>query len=143
MCWSRMGDHASSEVSLIPHYKIMVLLGQLLIQIREHLYRCHTLPIHCLRCHGVFPSEEGLRVHSLSDTPCQRREAGDHAEDPLEGIGLSQERQLRSRKRTTKTEEDKWKDAYKICFPDDTLIPSPCRSKTLGAFEFISRIGQC
>ncbi|KAJ4386465.1 hypothetical protein N0V93_009361 [Gnomoniopsis smithogilvyi] len=94
-------------------------------RLKEHLYRCHTLPIHCLRCHEIFASEEGLQTHSLSDTPCQRRQPGDESRTVLEGIGLAQERRLRSRKRTNKVEEDKWRDAYRICFPDDISMPSP------------------
>lgn len=66
-------------------------------------------------------------MHSLSDTPCHRRRPENEPGPVLEGIGLAQERRLRSRKRTNKTEEDKWRDAYKICFPDDILVPSPCK----------------
>lgn len=97
---------------------------------REHLYRCHTLPVHCLRCHETFASEESLQTHSQSDTPCQRRQLGDEPQAVLEGIGLAQERRLRSRKRTNKAEEEKWRDAYRICFPDDISVPSPCKFKT-------------
>ncbi|CAM1506271.1 Fc.00g059120.m01.CDS01 [Cosmosporella sp. VM-42] len=43
------------------------------------------------------------------------------------GINDTQERDLKSKKRagTHKTEEDKWRDVYKICFPDDEPIPDP------------------
>lgn len=93
---------------------------------REHLYRCHALPIHCLRCHSVFATEELLRAHSLSDTPCQKRPSAQPFGTKLEGIGLSQERRLRSRKRSNKTEEQKWSEVYRICFPDDVTVPSAC-----------------
>ncbi|ROV95404.1 hypothetical protein VMCG_08478 [Cytospora schulzeri] len=95
-------------------------------RLKEHIYRRHRLPVHCLRCHHVFPSHEGLEKHSQSQVPCQRT-AGTKT---LEGITSSQERQLRSRKRSDKTEEEKWRDVYRICFPlredeDPTPIPNP------------------
>lgn len=95
-------------------------------RLKEHIFRRHRLPIHCLRCHDVFLNEEGLEKHYQSQTPCQLR-AGVKS---LEGITASQERQLRSRKRSDKTEEDKWRDVYRVCFPlredeDPTPVPSP------------------
>lgn len=94
-------------------------------RLKEHLYRRHRLPVHCLRCQETFFNEDGLEQHLRSPTPCQRR-----AVKTLEGISPSQERQLRSRKRSDKTEEEKWRDVYQICFPlredeDPIPIPSP------------------
>ncbi|ROW13874.1 hypothetical protein VPNG_03638 [Cytospora leucostoma] len=95
-------------------------------RLKEHIYRRHRLPIHCLRCHKVFLSDDGLEKHYQAQTPCQLR-AGVKT---LQGITSSQERQLRSRKRSDKTEEDKWRDVYRVCFPlreneDPIPIPSP------------------
>ncbi|KUI56146.1 hypothetical protein VP1G_03445 [Cytospora mali] len=95
-------------------------------RLKEHLYRRHCLPVHCLRCHEVFPDNASLERHSQLRDPCQLR-VGVKA---LEGITSSQEKQLRSRKRSDKTEEEKWRDVYRICFPlrddeDPTPIPSP------------------
>lgn len=92
---------------------------------REHLYRCHPLPIRCRRCYEVFSSEEQLDAHSQSDQPCQRQQDVEFSEPALEGIGLSQERRLRCRKRSNKTEEEKWGEVYMICFPDAPGVPSP------------------
>ncbi len=48
----------------------------------------------------------------------------------MEGIDGAQEKLLRSRKKSHKewSEADKWRDAYRILFPDDDLakMPSPC-----------------
>ncbi|PSR88575.1 hypothetical protein BD289DRAFT_482075 [Coniella lustricola] len=43
----------------------------------------------------------------------------------MEGIGLAQERRLRSRKRSDKTEEEKWAEVWAICFPEEYVVPSP------------------
>lgn len=93
-------------------------------RLKEHLYRRHMLPIHCYRCREVFPSDKLLQLHSRSDARCAVR---DDAALELEGIDASQERQLRSRRRTDKTEEDKWRDVFRICFPadDPDSVPTP------------------
>lgn len=95
-------------------------------RLKEHLYRRHRLPVHCLRCHDVFPDDKGLEQHSQSQVPCQLTAGA----KTLEGITSSQERQLRSRRRSDRTEEEKWRDVYRICFPlreaeDPAPIPSP------------------
>jgi len=53
-----------------------------------------------------------------------------------DGIDKSQEQALRSKKRSAsiKTEVDKWNQIYRIIFPDDREIPSPCE-RTLSAYE--------
>jgi len=47
----------------------------------------------------------------------------------LEGFDKDQERLLKSRKKSTLTEEEKWKEMFRILFPNDEedLIPSPCK----------------
>lgn len=92
-------------------------------RLKEHLYRRHRLPIHCYRCHEVFTSDKLLQLHSRSEARCAVR---DEAQE-LEGIDALQERHLRSRKRTDKTEEDKWRDVFRICFPTDVpgCMPTP------------------
>lgn len=96
-------------------------------RLKEHLYRRHMLPIHCYRCREVFPSDKLLQLHSRSDARCAVRDDDDDAAPELEGIDASQERQLRSRRRTDKTEEDKWRDVFRICFPADApdSVPTP------------------
>ena len=37
---------------------------------REHLYRCHALPIHCARCCLTFKSEAELKKHYRSPNTC-------------------------------------------------------------------------
>ncbi|KKY37605.1 hypothetical protein UCDDA912_g02360 [Diaporthe ampelina] len=97
-------------------------------RLKEHLYRRHMLPIYCYRCREVFPSGRLLQLHSRSEARCAVRgeDAASGGQD-LEGIDAAQERLLRSRRRTDKTEEDKWRDVFRICFPADMpdSMPSP------------------
>jgi hypothetical protein len=95
---------------------------------REHLYRTHKLPVRCQRCFSEFKSEDLLSEHLRSLNLCTVLKT-----DPSEfeeGFDKKQEEQLRSRKgnRPSQTEEDKWKDVYRILFPNEDVskMPSPC-----------------
>lgn len=94
--------------------------------IREHLYRCHRLPsFQCIRCRMAFKSSEKLLQHSQADIACNvvRDESGQ------EGVSHEQLMKLKSRKRSREasSEHARWINMYKILFPDDYLIPSPCK----------------
>jgi hypothetical protein len=54
--------------------------------------------------------------------PCSLRDP-----QPLQGLNEEQRELLKPRDRN-KSEEERWKTAYKICFPTDQIIPSPCES---------------
>ena len=83
----------------------------------------------------AFKTDAELQTHMRLDPPCEV--AAQEAE--LDGFGPAQEKLLRSRKKTQKdpTEEEKWKDVYRILFPADDLgmIPSPCELQQLPAFS--------
>lgn len=95
-------------------------------RLKEHLYRRHMLPIHCYRCREVFTSDRLLQLHSRSTTQCAVRDDAS-GQQGLEGIDATQERLLRSRRRTDKSEGDKWRDVFRICFPADAPdgMPTP------------------
>jgi hypothetical protein len=80
----------------------------------------------CHHCMEDFETQVALDEHI--GTPCRRK-------PPLKshGINKKQEGQLRSRKMYQKSldEEEKWRAIYKIIFPDEENIPSPCRKSVL------------
>jgi hypothetical protein len=51
------------------------------------------------------------------------------SEPTFVGFNEEQGERLRSRKQTTKDDVEKWKEVYRILFPEDDepLIPSPCK----------------
>jgi hypothetical protein len=87
------------------------------------VYRRHALPIRCNRCQDGFPNDAEFVIHQRLPENCPLRQA-----DPIDGLSKAQEQELRKRKKTTLSEEDKWKEMYRILFPDDSDedIPSPC-----------------
>ncbi|ORY10733.1 hypothetical protein BCR34DRAFT_485248 [Clohesyomyces aquaticus] len=93
-------------------------------RVKEHLYRTHTLPIFCPRCYATFKSDHLLHEHQRADERCPKQ-----PEEFIEGFDKLQEKQLRSRKKIQPepSEEDKWKEMYRVLFPDDdeALMPSP------------------
>jgi hypothetical protein len=84
------------------------------------------MPIHCARCRLVFEKREDLISHQRDLMAC---ELG--TEPPIVGIDELQAEKLRSRKQKTKNEVEKWREMYRILFPDadELSMPSPCKSK--------------
>ena len=96
---------------------------------REHIYKCHS-PKYCDRCYAVFGKEEELTIHRRSSPACDLKEP-----QPLEDLTYERKLLLKPRDRSSKSDEERWTVIYKICFPDDENVPSPCEypfsSKTL------------
>lgn len=95
----------------------------MLIPAREHLYRSHEQPIYCPRCYMVFESDNDLSIH-LRSNPCRMS-----TPQPIEGIDRETLFNLRRRSAPLRLEEDKWRDAYQLLFPNtaEADIPSPCK----------------
>ncbi|KAH8901149.1 TPR-like protein [Thozetella sp. PMI_491] len=94
-------------------------------RVKEHLYRRHRQPRHrCGRCWQPFEDEQACLDHQRASNPCPLREI-----EPIEGFDASQERQLKSRKRTQpdSSEAQKWRAIFSILFPHvlENEIPSP------------------
>ncbi|KAF2268933.1 hypothetical protein CC78DRAFT_575476 [Lojkania enalia] len=90
-------------------------------RMKEHLYRSHAQPIFCPRCYSMFDSDGDLSNH-LRHHPCEIS-----APQPIDGIDRETLKLLRKRSPALRLEEDKWRDTYKLLFPDvpETDIPSP------------------
>jgi hypothetical protein len=107
--------------------------------LREHLYRYHLAPIHCMRCWAQFRSNDELNDHLRvrAESLCSTRGG-----PKPEGITAAQERLLRIRKKSSRsqTEADRWMDMYKILFPEDPCPNSPC---TVQSFLSQKRRSHC
>jgi len=81
----------------------------------------------CNRCCESFGDNKELAAHQRAAVQCPVAEL-----EFCEDIDEAQEQKLRARavKDDGKPEEEKWRDVYKILYPDtpDELIPSPCKS---------------
>lgn len=92
---------------------------------REHIYRNHSIKNACNRCFESFDDPKGLKDHQRAQTPCRLT---DNARADV--ITDEQEELLRVRARANTPEEERWEDMYRIVFPDEKTIPSPCTSPT-------------
>lgn len=115
-------QHGSSMWLLRQLFKDMILL---IIISREHLYRCH-MPIFCPRCKAMFRTKPALDKHlmiAVADV-CEVRDC-----PPPAGITIEQEKELKSRKKSSpgQSEEDKWNNIYSLLFPTEAT-PSCCKS---------------
>ncbi|KAF2142578.1 uncharacterized protein K452DRAFT_358323 [Aplosporella prunicola CBS 121167] len=95
-------------------------------RVKEHLYRCHSLPVLCPRCYKQFSSDTERNEHlrAKASAMCD----GVASPPTIEGFDEEQEKQLRRRSRGTgESGEDKWRAVYRILFPQDAeqRIPSP------------------
>lgn len=103
---------------------------------RGHLYRRHALPPQCPRCWQDFKTEQLRDVHLQTDPPCQKKTN----ESNLDGFTKTQEKQLKSRKKSEMkmTDAGKWREMYQILFPDDdpATIPDPCKLKLSHSWSF-------
>jgi hypothetical protein len=91
---------------------------------RAHIYRCHA-SIYCDRCYSVFKNENDLTAHRRDPYPCAVQDPR-----PMQGLTNEQKKLLKPRDRN-KSEEGRWNTIYKICFPNDEYIPSPCKPSYL------------
>jgi hypothetical protein len=87
---------------------------------RDHIYKCHA-SIYCDRCYSVFKNEDDLTAHRRDPSPCIVQDPR-----PMQGLTNEQKKLLKPRDRN-KSEKARWITIYKICFPNDEFIPSPCK----------------
>ena len=94
---------------------------------REHLHRRQQIAIHCQRCWLTFRTQQQYNEHIILQDICQIKPG-----HPPDGITPEQGIKLRSRKKLhrSQTEADRWREIYKLLFPDDAVIPSPCEFNT-------------
>lgn len=95
---------------------------------RQHVYRCHILPIKCPGCVQLFESSR-LFAHHLHAVPyCDR--AVSEADGPSKGLETLLQK-IRSPKLTSAntSEEEKWRILYTTLFPKESKdnIPRPCK----------------
>ena len=85
--------------------------------VKQHLARCHNMPIYCPRCIRTFNSEDERDAH-VRDIVCERA--------PLampQGITQFQRRQLAKKAPANQSLEDQWYGIFDLLFPGHTPRP--------------------
>jgi hypothetical protein len=92
-------------------------------RLKQHIYRQHRIPVYCPRCKQNFKDEQSLEEHL---TQSLVREVVSKDNVP-EGFNAKQEMMLHKKEhKPNESQEQKWIAIYRILFPDDQDIPSPC-----------------
>jgi len=79
--------------------------------VKQHLRRCHRLPIYCSICMTIFEDEADRDAHT------RVRSCVDRISTPIEGVSEAQWRQLEKRVPPKMTEEEQWYTVFEILFP--------------------------
>ncbi|KAI0535423.1 kinase-like domain-containing protein [Xylaria digitata] len=98
--------------------------GWTIHRLKGHLYRKHASPnFQCLRCLIEFEDVASLHRHQRLTTPCSVQT---NTETGIEKIDAQKISQLKKKSRRC-SDEEKWRNIYRIIFPLDAIadIPSP------------------
>ena len=100
------------------------------MSLREHLERRHERPHQCHRCWIIFPCEQSLLEHIQTDPICERIDLKGSKGHEAEGLTGTQRKAIRTKSHfvNAQTLEEQWNVVWRILFPNDFPIPSPCKS---------------
>ena len=85
--------------------------------VKQHIKRCHRMPIHCARCTEIFGDEEDRDEH-LRSADCSVRPMVQ-----LDGVSEKQQKLLSQRISSTMSEDDQWFAIFDILFPGHNPRP--------------------
>jgi hypothetical protein len=96
-------------------------------RLKQHLSRCHRVPIHCALCSEAFDSEEERDEH-LRELTCEKL-------PPVQwdGVNEKQRKQLEQRVSTKVSLEENWYRIFEILFPGKPRPKSPYVGRMLSA----------
>jgi hypothetical protein len=92
--------------------------------VKQHLSRCHQLPLYCQRCKELFSTEDERDHHGMT-TMCEAR-----SDITYEGVTRAQKEQLTQRVSARMTLEDQWFTIFDILFPGHTPRPTSAFTNT-------------
>lgn len=98
-------------------------------KLKDHIKRVHTQPLRCIRCWLDMESENAYSEHILQEIICKKKEKPQEDRIPLQML-----KQLDFKKvpyANARNTEEKWTMMFRVLFPNDTNIPSPCKSSLL------------
>lgn len=128
----RVDVNSRSQVSLATHCP----WGRTDHMFRQHVYRCHILPIVCPSCSETFVSARLFTRHLNEVSHCDRNLI--EVDEPIKGLEKIIQK-IRSPKTTTDSpsEEDMWRVIYTTLFPKDE-VPSPYHENNQATIQAIT-----
>lgn len=96
-------------------------------RVKQHLTRCHCLPIYCPNCSKTF-SQETVRDQHIRVGKCVRKPPKE-----WDGVTVEQKKVLGKRSSSKGSVRENWDAIYKILFPSEPLPESPYLDPLLSA----------
>ncbi|CEJ86335.1 hypothetical protein VHEMI04078 [[Torrubiella] hemipterigena] len=102
-------------------------------RVKQHLWRSHQVPIHCVLCNKTFSSEIERDEHIRQRSHCKEKE-------PKIWVGVTTEQKVLLRRRVDvgKPKSEQWYQMYAVLFPGEPLPENPYSQIRLTSFEVVA-----
>jgi hypothetical protein len=94
-------------------------------KLKDHIKRVHTQPLRCSRCWLEMESDDAYSEHLQQESIC--RKATEPLEDRIRPQLLKRLEFKKAPYSNAHNVGEKWKMLYKVLFPSDDIVPSPCK----------------
>jgi hypothetical protein len=94
-------------------------------KLKDHIKRVHTQPLRCSRCWLEMESDDAYSEHLQQESICKK--ATEPLEDRIRPQLLKRLEFKKAPYSNAHNVGEKWKMLYKVLFPSDDVIPSPCK----------------
>lgn len=88
-------------------------------RLKQHLWRCHDIPVHCPVCFHQFPDGQERDAH-VRTRGCELRD-----KPVWDCINAEQKAKIKRRVDPKKSKSELWFDIFKVLFPDYPLPQTP------------------
>jgi hypothetical protein len=94
-------------------------------KLKDHIKRVHTQPLRCSRCWLEMKSDEAYSEHLQQESICEK--ASEPLEDRIRPQLLKRLDFKKAPYSNARNVEEKWRILFKVLFPNNGTIPSPCK----------------
>jgi len=98
-------------------------------KLKDHIKRVHTQPLRCSRCWLEMASDAAYSKHLRQNPICEMKE--EPHDDRIRQETLKQLEFKKAPYASARNMEEKWNILFRVLFPNDTKIPSPCKPSIL------------
>jgi hypothetical protein len=102
-------------------------------KLKDHIKRVHTQPLRCSRCWLEMKSDDAFSEHQQQEKSCEKK--AEPQDDRIRPQLLKRLDFKKAPYATARNVEEKWNILFTVLFPNDTSIPSPCKSTLLAAMS--------
>jgi hypothetical protein len=105
-------------------------------KLKDHIKRVHTQPLRCSRCWIEIESDEAYSRHLQQESICKK--APEPLEDRIRPQLLKRLDFKKAPYSNARNVEEKWRILFKVLFPSNGTIPSPCKYDLSARYSSVS-----